>query len=105
MGQFDRALQLIHTSDGVEITPGLWVWNNNLDSVQVDPRQFVDPSPITGVLGTCWDGWYNMLDGDGGRASIMNGERMATVFEGLFAEDFPGMSLREAKASARRNGA
>lgn len=86
-----------HTSDGVEITPGLWVWDNNLNSVQVDPAQFVNPSPLTGIGGQYWDGWYNMLDGKGERAPIMNSERIATMFEGRLAADFPGMSWREVK--------
>ena len=86
-----------HTSDGVEIAPGLWVWDNNLNSVQIDPAQFVDPSPLTGVGGQYWDGWFNTLDGEGKRSHVMNGERIATVLQGKRAADYAGLSFREAK--------
>jgi hypothetical protein len=90
---------LTHTVDGVQITPGLWVWNNNLDSVQVDPDQFGDDS-VTGVRGSSWDGWYRMLDGQGNRTHIANGERMTTVFYGLRAARYPGLAHSEARARA-----
>jgi hypothetical protein len=98
-----------HTVDGVEITPGLWVWDNNLDSVQVDPEQWPGSSryrgDISGVGGQHWDGWYDMLRADGSRAHIMNGERMVTVFEGLRAADFPGVAYGDAKRSRDERGA
>lgn len=94
-----------HTVDGVEITPGLWVWDNNLDSCQVDPGQFPGGSrysSLTGVGAQHWDGWYDTVRPDGTRGALLNGERMVTVFEGLRAEDFPGKSYGEAKTSHSR---
>lgn len=91
---------LTHTVDGVEITPGLWVWDNNLDSVQVDPAQFPGApqySELTDVGGKYWDGWYRTRTPDGGFGAVLNGERMVTVFEGLRAADFPGMAYGDAK--------
>jgi hypothetical protein len=91
-----------HTADGVKITPGLWVWNNNLDSVQVTPEQFATPEarerlfrqadPTATIYSQVW------YDTTGG---IFNGTRMATVFEGLHAADYPGMSYGNAKRQAR----
>lgn len=96
----DRSDQT-HTVDGVEISPGLWVWDNNLDSVQVDPEQFPGGAryrgETTGVFGQYWDGWYDTQNADGTRAALLNGERMVTVFEGLRAEDHKGKSLGEAR--------
>jgi hypothetical protein len=97
----DRSDQT-HTADGVEITPGLWVWDNDLESVQVDPEQFPGGSryrgELTGVFGQYWDGWYNMIRPDGTRSAIMNGTRMATVFEGKRAEDHAGKHWGETKS-------
>jgi hypothetical protein len=89
-----------HTVDGVEITPGLWVWDYDLLSVQIDPEQFPGGrrhSPITGVGAEHWDGWYDTVKPDGTRGGIMNGTRMVAVFEGLRAADYQGMTYGEAK--------
>jgi hypothetical protein len=91
-----------HTVDGVEIAPGLWIWDNNLDSRQVDPEQFPGGrthSPITGVGGEHWDGWYNTLGKDGRRAGLSNGERMIAVYEGVKASDHPGMAFGDVRAA------
>lgn len=92
-----------HTVDGVEITPGMWVWDNNLDSVQVSPDQFPGAarySALTDVGGTHWDGWYRTR-WQHGNGPVLNGERMVTVFEGLRAEDYKGMSYGDAKGPTR----
>lgn len=99
-----------HTTDGVEITPGLWVWDNNLDSRQVSPGNWPaeDAEPRSGQVGSPhFDGWYDTLDAEGKRAGLSNGTRMITVFRGalgedppLRAEDYQGMRWADAKAAA-----
>lgn len=91
-----------HTADGVEITPGLWVWNNDLRSVQVKPEQFAtdeararlfrEADPSATVYSKVW---YDTTGGS------FNGTRMATVFEGIRAADYQGMSYGDAKKAHR----
>lgn len=67
-----------HTYDGVEITPGLRVWSPYpYQWGNVDEAQFVDPSPITGVGGQYFDGWYKVRLDDG-KMETLNGTRMAS---------------------------
>lgn len=86
-----------HTADGVEITPGLWVWNNDLKSVQVKPEQFVgeartrlfrEADPTATVYSRVW---YDTTGGS------FNGTRMATVFNGVRASDHPGAQYGDVK--------
>lgn len=55
------------TANGVEIVEGLRVWDNNLRRVVVGKADRYDI------------GWYDMLTVEGGRSSMMNGDRMTTV--------------------------
>lgn len=92
-----------HTADGVKILPGLWVWNNDLRSVQVKSEQFFGEArerlfrqadPTATVYSQVW---YDTTGGS------FNGTRMATVFEGYAAKDYPGMTFGEAKKEAWNN--
>lgn len=92
-----------HTADGVEITPGLWVWNNNLDSVMVTPEQFATPEAKARLFARADPGktvysdvWYDTTGGS------YNGTRMATVFQGIKAADHPGSAYGTAKRTAGR---
>ncbi|MDQ3222058.1 MAG: hypothetical protein M3Q75_01055 [Gemmatimonadota bacterium] len=56
------------TANGVKITEGLRVWDNNLDRVIVSiPTPYGD------------EGWFDTLTEDGRRGGMSNGERMTTV--------------------------
>jgi hypothetical protein len=65
------------TANGVPITDGLWVWNNNLDRVQVSYADTFGAYFVPGE--SYWDGWFKMRTVTGERSDIMNGERMTTV--------------------------
>lgn len=58
------------TADGVEITDGLWVWDNDLRLGTVD---FAKSRPERET----WDGWFYVRHATTGW-SLVNGERMAT---------------------------
>lgn len=58
------------TADGVEITDGLRVWDNDLRSGVVD----FAACPINHAY---WDGWFAIKHDEGGY-SMVNGERMTT---------------------------
>lgn len=90
-----------HTADGHLITPDLWVWNNDLRSVQVKPEQFEGEArerlfrradPTATVYSEVW---YDTTGGS------FNGTRMATVFRGFPAANYQGMTFGEAKEQAR----
>jgi hypothetical protein len=86
-----------HTADGVEITPGLWVWNNDLKSVKVTEEQFSteeararlfrEADPTATVYSKVW---YDTTSGS------FNGTRMATRFHGYKAADYQGLSYGDA---------
>lgn len=63
------------TADGVPITDGLIVWDNNLDVCVVDYATTF----YYGVISDHWDGWFDTKRRDGGRAHPLNGERMAVT--------------------------
>ena len=67
-----------HTYDGVKITPGLRVWSPYpYQWGNVDAKQFEDPSPITGIGGQYFDGWYRVTMDDG-KSETLNGTRMSS---------------------------
>jgi hypothetical protein len=67
-----------HTYDGVKIEAGLRVWSPYpYQWGNIEAGQFVDPSPLTGVGGQYFDGWY-YVDLDDGTRETLNGTRMAT---------------------------
>jgi hypothetical protein len=77
-----------YTDNGVEITPGLRVMTNDWRWGTVEASQFTDGG-LTYPGGEYFDGWFYVIyDGQDGRGSRFNGERM-TTYPPIGAPDDP----------------
>lgn len=75
MSTVEKQGQAGKTADGVQIADGLVVWTNEMAVGRVD----------LGRMRTFSDGWFDVVYADGKRV-LMNGERVATRFQGRSAE-------------------
>ena len=67
------------TADGIEITPGLWAWDNNLDLVRVTRHLHDESEYLMGRATGNTVAWWETEHADTGRsAGMADGSRLVT---------------------------
>ena len=84
-GHAFRILRADFTQDGIPITPGLEITENNLKAAVVDSAQFMDPGDLM-PGGAHFDRWYYVTyPGDERRSERFDSTRLTTSWKGATA--------------------